>query len=71
MDLGYFAVTEFDLVHKVVFTVASDAASVVKLYVDDFAGLAVEVVVWPCFFVEYEFDSVAYLVCLRDRGITL
>lgn len=67
MYVGYFAVIEFDLVHKVVFTVPGDCLCVVKFDVDDFTGLAVEMVVWPVFFVEYEFDTVAFLVCLCDR----
>ena len=66
MDLRNVAVVEFDGVNEVVFAVSGYTGGVVEIDVDDFAGLAVEVVVRPGFFVEYEFDAVSFRVCVRD-----
>ena len=71
MDIRNFAVVEFDCVDKVVFRFSCDGSGVVELDVCDFACLSVEVLVGSEFFVEYEFDAVAFPVRFCNTGFTL
>lgn len=70
MDIRNFAVVELDCVDEVILRVSCDCAGVVELDVRDFACLSMEVLVGSEFFVEYEFDPVAFPVRFCNTGFT-
>jgi len=70
VDIRNIAVVQADFVYEIIFRVSGYTAGVVESDVDNFAGFSVEMVVRSAFLVEYEFDVVSFLVCVRNKGIT-